>query len=184
MHQLIRVLVSEEYAQNAVEAAEQAEVRIFNGSKQDLLMEPNRPSIMEKAGFDWGFILQHPDARFRDQWPEAAENGAVRATSIEGTELIESGWERTREEFMTNLDALKTILDELDDEEVFANEQVEIDDGTHSRPRYLMEDMAASSSSIPYLYDTNGHAITTPSKYENIMERKDSLWVVPADMHY
>ena len=95
--------------------------------------------------------------------------------SNEGEELLERGWEATKEEFQRNLDRVKEALDEHSDEEIMCDEDL---------ARHAFHQVGAYDGPSVFLYDEHGSGIRHRGQLDRILDESDDLWIVPADVHF
>lgn len=167
MHQLIRVLVWTHTADDAKAVAQnllEDELSVYNG-----------------GSFDYGRTLDDDNARWREEFPEAATHGALLSTSDEGERLIRQGWNQTKNAYHVNITrALEAMDGDLQSDEVFENPMV----------RHHLSKAGAYDDTSLFLYDQWGCGVSCTSEYEAVLDgtnnRDDDaqLWVVPLDVHY
>ncbi|WP_276302589.1 hypothetical protein [Halorussus lipolyticus] len=100
---------------------------------------------------------------------------AAPVKSDDGQELLERGWEATKSEFKRNLDRVRDALEELSDEEIMR------DDGL---ARHAFHQVGAYDGPTIFLYDEHGSGIRHRGQLDRILEERENLWIVPADVHY
>jgi len=100
---------------------------------------------------------------------------AAAVESDEGEELLEHGWEATKEEFQRNLDRVKEALDEFSDEEIMRDEDL---------ARHAFHQIGAYDGPSVFLYDEHGSGIRHRGPLNRILDERDGPWVVPADVHF
>jgi len=100
---------------------------------------------------------------------------AASVESNEGEELLERGWDATKEEFQRNLDRVKEALDERSDEEIMRDEDL---------ARHAFHQVGAYDGPSVPLYDEHGSGIRHRGQLERILEESENLWIVPADVHF
>lgn len=97
----------------------------------------------------------------------------VRVGTSEGDALVERGWQATEEEFLENIERVRTALGELSNDEIMEDEQV----------RHAFHQLGVSEGPPVYLYDEHGTGIRNRSQLERVLATGDR-WIVPADVHY
>lgn len=179
MHQLIRILVWANGPDDAIGVAQ----GLFEGTNAGLV-HPWGP-------YDYGKSLNRDDARWRESYPNSAENGAVPADSEEGQELIEKGWEQTVEEFEEAVDRIRWAVEVYSNEELMEDPTIEY--GPEERkfsPRYEMHRAGQYKGPSLYLYTEHGGGIRRESNLDQVLEGEywgsedQDLYVVPFDVHY
>ena len=100
---------------------------------------------------------------------------AATVESDDGQELLERGWEATKEEFQRNLNRVKEALDEHSDEEIMRDEDL---------ARHAFHQVGAYDGPSVFLYDEHGSGIRHRGQLNRILEESDDLWIVPADVHF
>ncbi|MHC3381815.1 hypothetical protein [Haloarcula sp. H-GB5] len=100
---------------------------------------------------------------------------AAPVDSEEGEELLERGWDATKEEFERNLDRVKEAIEELSDEEIMRDEDL---------ARHAFHQVGAYDGPSVFLYDEHGSGIRHRGQLDRILDESDDLWIVPADVHF
>ncbi|WP_135855129.1 hypothetical protein [Halorussus salinus] len=100
---------------------------------------------------------------------------AVPVESDDGQELLERGWEATKNEFKRNLDPVRDALEELSDEEIMRDKGL---------ARHAFHQVGAYSGPTIFLYDEHGSGIRHRDQFDRILDEGENLWIVPADVHY
>lgn len=95
--------------------------------------------------------------------------------SEDGQELLDRGWNATKEEFQRNLDRVKEALDDLSDEEIMRDEDL---------ARHAFYQVGAYEGPTIFLYDEHGTGIRHREQLDRLIEEHDDLWIVPADVHF
>lgn len=109
----------------------------------------------------------------KSRWGELPVAAPV--DSEDGKELLDSGWEATREEFERHLDRVKVGLEELSDEEIKRDEDL---------VRHAFHQVGAYDGPSIFLYDEHGCGIRDRERLDDILDESDDLWIVPADVHF
>ena len=96
-------------------------------------------------------------------------------TSTSGQELLERGWQATKDDFNQHLETVTETVAEYTDEAMMANAN-----GIRNACKALGERQGSDIS----LYDENGRGIQHRGELDRVCRYADSLWIVPADAHY
>lgn len=178
MHQLIRILVWANGPDDAL------------GVAQGLFEATNARLVYPGVPYDYGRSLIEGNARWRESYPNSAENGAVSADSEEGQNLIEKGWERTVEVFEESMDRIRFAVENYSNEELIEDPVIDGPEGRPFFPRYEMFHAGQYEGPSLYLYTQRGEGIRRESFLEQVLDGEywDSdeldLYVVPFDVHY
>ncbi|GAD53087.1 hypothetical protein MBEHAL_1847 [Halarchaeum acidiphilum MH1-52-1] len=100
---------------------------------------------------------------------------AAPVDSDDGQDLLERGWEATKEEFERNLDRVKEAIDELSDEEIMRDEDL---------ARHAFHQVGAYDGPTIFLYTEHGTGIRHRGQLDRLLEESEELWIVPADVHF
>ncbi|GGN24095.1 hypothetical protein [Halarchaeum nitratireducens] len=100
---------------------------------------------------------------------------AAPVDSDDGQDLLERGWEATKEEFERNLDRVKDALDELDDEAIMRDENL---------ARHAFHNVGAYRGSSVFFYDEYGNGIRHRERLDQVCEQYEAPWIIPADVHF
>lgn len=92
-----------------------------------------------------------------------------------GTELLEQGWDATKAEFQRNLDRVKELLEEYDDDEILRNVE---------GVRHACHQLGAYRGPAISLYDEHADGIREPAHLERLQDEDVERWIVPADVHF
>jgi len=103
-----------------------------------------------------------------------ADRGPV--DSDDGQELLERGWEATKEEFERNLDRVKEAIGELSDEEIMRDED--------PRAAHAFHQVGAYDGPTIFLYTEHGTGIRHRGQLDRLLEESEEIWIVPADVHF
>jgi len=95
--------------------------------------------------------------------------------SDDGQDLVERGWEATKEEFERNLERVKEALDEHSDEEIMRDEDL---------ARHAFHQVGAYDGPTIFLYNEYANGIRHREQLDRVLEESEDLWVVPADVHF
>ena len=95
--------------------------------------------------------------------------------SDEGGELLEHGWEATEEEFQQNLDRVKEALSDLSDEAIMRDQDL---------ARHAFHQVGAYDGPTIFLYDEHASGIRHRDQLDRILNEREELWIVPADVHF
>jgi len=94
---------------------------------------------------------------------------AAPVESDEGEELLERGWEATKEEFKRNLDRVKEAIEEHSDEDL---------------ARHAFHQVGAYDGPTIFQYTEHGTGIRHRGQLDRLLEESEELWIVPADVHF
>ncbi|MDS0301169.1 hypothetical protein NDI76_20745 [Halogeometricum sp. S1BR25-6] len=95
--------------------------------------------------------------------------------SDNGQNLLNRGWEATKEEFERNLERVKEAIDDLSDEEIMRDEDL---------ARHAFYQVGAYDGPSVFLYDQHATGIRHREQLDRLLESSEDLWVVPADVHF
>ncbi|ACM58558.1 hypothetical protein HALDL1_00315 (plasmid) [Halobacterium sp. DL1] len=95
--------------------------------------------------------------------------------SDDGQDLLDQGWEATKEEFERNLERVKEAIDELSDEEIMRDENLS---------RHAFHQVGAYDGPSVFLYDQHATGIRHRGQLDRLLEESEDLWIVPADVHF
>jgi len=131
-----------------------------------------------RAVFDYFVTFEQEDVTMagKARWGDLPTAASI--NSEEGTELLDRAWSATKEEFERNLNRVKEALDELSDEEIMRDEDL---------ARHAFHQVGAyEGPSIP-MYDQHAQGIRHRDQLDRILEEDEdsqTLWIVPADVHF
>ncbi|MDS0300970.1 hypothetical protein NDI76_19675 [Halogeometricum sp. S1BR25-6] len=100
---------------------------------------------------------------------------AVPVDSDKGQDLLDRGWEATKQEFERNLDRVKEAIDELSDEEIMRDEDL---------ARHAFHQVGAYDGPSVFLYNEYANGIRHRGQLDRMVEESEELWIVPADVHF
>jgi hypothetical protein len=100
---------------------------------------------------------------------------AAPVDSDDGQNLLDQGWEATKEEFERNLERVKEAIDELSDEEIMRDEDL---------ARHAFHQVGAYDGPSVFLYDQHATGIRHHEQLDRTLEESEDLWIVPADVHF
>jgi hypothetical protein len=127
------------------------------------------------ASFDYFVMFDETEptvagtARWGD-YPTAAT-----LDSAEGQALLDRGWTATETTFERNLERVKDALAEYTDEEIMRDVDL---------TRHAFYQVGAYEGPTIFLYDGTATGIRHRDHLDRILEEGDSLWIVPADVHF
>ena len=163
MHQIIYALVDAESEEDALEEATVTVDRLV-GARLD-----------ERPVFDYYVTFDDEDVAVagKARWGERPV--AARVESHEGARLLKRGGDATVSEFERNLEKVREACEEMTDEEVMRDTDF---------VRHACHNLGAYRGPALFLYDEYGDGIRHRSHLNRILESSESLWIVPADVHY
>ena len=165
MHMLIRVLVPAPDPTEAVGVARFALDRLIG--------------IGEGAStaFDYYKTLNESTARYRDHPRYGGLDPAHRLSSETGKQLLDDAIESQSTWFVETVATLREKLDTLEPVEVM--DDVDL-------VRYDCYRLGQFAGPSVWIYDEHGAGLRSRSAVDRYVEDRDSdsLWVVPADVHY
>jgi len=100
--------------------------------------------------------------------------GRIPVDSDDGQDLLDQGWEATKEEFERNLERVKEAIDELS-EEIMRDENLS---------RHAFHQVGAYDGPSVFLYDQHATGIRHRGQLDRLLEESEDLWIVPADVHF
>lgn len=100
---------------------------------------------------------------------------AAPVDSNTGQELLDRGWEATKEEFERNLERVKEALDNLTAEEIMRDEDL---------ARHAFYQVGAYNGPTIFLYNEYANGIRHREQLDRVLEESENLWIVPADVHF
>mgnify|MGYP000554330765 FL=1 len=127
------------------------------------------------AVFDYYVTFDREDTSVagKARWGELPT--AAHIDSDDGQELLERGWEATKEEFERNLDRVNEAIDELSDEEIMRDEDL---------ARHAFHQVGAYDGPTIFLYTEHATGIRYRGQLDRLLEKSEELWIVPADVHF
>jgi hypothetical protein len=164
MHQIIHAIVDGQSRDDALGAARRSVFDRLVGA-----------TVESSAKFDYYVTFDEEGTHIagKDRWGELPI--AARLDSDKGCELLQRGWNSTKEEFESNLTEVRDTLSSLSDEEIMNNNDL---------IRHRCRNLGAHAGPPVYLYDSSGHGIRTFEDFVWAYEDLDKPWIVPADVHY
>ncbi|ELZ32443.1 hypothetical protein C474_06467 [Halogeometricum pallidum JCM 14848] len=100
---------------------------------------------------------------------------AVPVDSDDGQDLLERGWEATKQEFEHNLERVEEAINELSDKEIMRDEDL---------ARHAFHQVGAYDGPTVFLYNEYANGIRHHEQLDRIIEESKELWIVPADVHF
>jgi hypothetical protein len=127
------------------------------------------------AVFDYYVCFDEEDTTVagKARWGELPTAAPV--DSDDGQDLLDQGWEATKEEFERNLERVKEAIDELSGEEIMRDEDL---------ARHAFHQVGAYDGPSVFLYDQHVTGIRHREQLDQILEESEDLWIVPADVHF
>lgn len=127
------------------------------------------------AVFDYHVTFDEEDTSVagKARWGELPTAAPV--DSDDGQDLLERGWEATKEEFERNLERVREALDELSDEEIMRDEDL---------ARHAFHQVGAYDGPTIFLYNEYANGIRHREQLDRVLEESEELWIVPADVHF
>jgi len=127
------------------------------------------------AVFDYFVTFDEEDTSVagKARWGELPTAAPV--DSDDGQDMLERGWEATKEEFERNLDRVREALDELSDEEIMRDEDL---------TRHAFHQVGAYDGPTISLYNEYANGIRHREQLDRVLEESEELWIVPADVHF
>ncbi|SDY45694.1 hypothetical protein SAMN04487946_11663 [Halobellus clavatus] len=127
------------------------------------------------AVFDYHVTFDEEDTSVagKARWGELPTAAPV--DSDDGQDLLERGWEATKEEFERNLERVKEALNELSDEEIMRDEDL---------ARHAFHQVGAYDGPTIFLYNEHANGIRHREQLDRVLEESEELWIVPADVHF
>lgn len=175
MHMLIRGLVREE---NAADALDRAKADVFDPLVRRGVFDYYRTADMDGQG-----------VAGTDRWGEYPT--AVPARSQPGEDLIDSAWDATVEHYERSMDYVQEFFDDCDPSDLW--EDLE----TGQEYRYHFDQLGRQAGDPIYLYTTGGTGIRSKPDLDSLYSLtsyvygrgrepvgEKQLYVVPADVHY
>ena len=163
MHQVIYALVDAQSSEDAVAIGKTTFDRLIGATPHD------------SAVFDYyvTFDMDGGSVAGKDRWGEFPVAASVDSPS--GAELVGRAWRATVAEFERNLETVQAGFEEYSTREVMADAGL---------VRHACYNLGAYRGPPIFLYDAHGDGIRTCEHLERVLERLESAWVVPADVHY
>jgi hypothetical protein len=127
------------------------------------------------AVFDYYVTFDEEDTSVagKGRWGEFPTAAPI--DSDDGQDLLERGWEATKEEFERNLERVKEAIDELSDEDIMRDEDL---------ARHAFHQVGAYDGPTIFLYTQHASGIRHREQLDRILEESKDLWIVPADVHF
>lgn len=163
MHMIIYALVAASTHDDAVAAGRQVFSRLVGATPDS------------GAGFDYFVTFDETDTTVAGtaRWGEYPTAAPV--DSREGQALLDRGWTATEAAFERNLEQVKEALEEYTDEEIMRDVDL---------TRHAFYRVGAYDGPTVFLYDETATGIRHRDHLERILEERESLWIVPADVHF
>jgi len=130
------------------------------------------------AVFDYFVIFNEKDTSVagKARWGDLPTAAPI--NSAEGGELLDRAWKATQAEFQRNLDRVREVTNELSDEAIMRDEEL---------ARHAFHQVGAyEGPSIP-MYDQHAQGIRHRGQLDRVLEEEEdsqTLWIVPADVHF
>ncbi|WP_458190772.1 hypothetical protein [Haladaptatus sp. NG-WS-4] len=163
MHQIIYALVEAPTADDAFASGKAAFDRLVGAGPEDT------------AVFDYyvTFDDERTTVAGTARWGELPVVAPV--DSADGAELLERGWEATKQEFERNLSRVRTAVNEFSTDELMHDKNL---------ARYACYNLGAYRGPSLFLYDEFGDAIRHRQHLNRVLNVEEQLWIIPADVHY
>jgi hypothetical protein len=163
MHMVIYALVEESTHDDALATGKSVFDRLVGA-------DPHAGAV-----FDYHVTFDEEDTSVagKARWGELPTAAPV--DSDAGQDLLERGWEATKEEFERNLDRVKEAIDELSDEEIMRDEDL---------ARHAFHQVGAYDGPTIFLYNEYANGIRHREQLDRVLEESEELWIVPADVHF
>ena len=157
MHYLVRLMVEAEDAQEANNHAE----CVMN-------------DLVEWREFDW-YSTEADEGRWEDCWKP------VRLNTKKGKAMVQDAMQGQLEEFKRSMAAVRLMLDQYTDGQIF-NEEFEQIEG-HYLSRYQFSRASGYHANACQLFDNGGCSITNQKQLDWYLKEPKGLWVVQVDCH-
>ena len=163
MHMVIYALVEESTHEDALATGKTVFDRLVGA-------DPHAGAV-----FDYHVTFDEEDTSVagKARWGELPTAAPI--DSDDGQDLLERGWEATKEEFERNLDRVREALDELSDEEIMRDEDL---------ARHAFHQVGAYDGPTIFLYNEHANGIRHREQLDRVLEESEDLWIVPADVHF
>ncbi|EMA27513.1 hypothetical protein [Haloarcula japonica] len=163
MHMVIYALVEESTHDDALASGKSVFDRLVGA-------DPHAGAV-----FDYHVTFDKEDTSVagKARWGELPTAAPV--DSDAGQDLLERGWEATKEEFERNLERVREALDELSDEEIMRDEDL---------ARHAFHQVGAYDGPTIFLYNEYANGIRHREQLDRVLEESEELWIVPADVHF
>jgi hypothetical protein len=127
------------------------------------------------AVFDYYVTFDEEDTTVagKARWGDLPTTAPV--DSDDGQDLLDRGWEATKEEFERNLERVKEAIDELSDEAIMRDEDL---------ARHAFHQVGAYDGPSVFLYDQHATGIRHREHLDRLLEESEDLWIIPADVHF
>ncbi|POG54145.1 hypothetical protein [Haloferax marisrubri] len=95
--------------------------------------------------------------------------------SDSGQELLERGWEATKQEFERNLERVREGIQDLNTEAIMRDKEL---------IRHACYNLGAYRGPSLFLYNEFAEGIRHRDQLGRVLESDEQMWIVPADVHY
>ena len=95
--------------------------------------------------------------------------------SDSGQELLERGWEATKQEFERNLERVREGIQDFDTEAIMRDQEL---------IRHACYNLGAYRGPSVFLYDEFADGVRHREHLDRVLETGGQMWIVPADVHY
>lgn len=195
MHKVINFIV---YAKTENEAKDNAEILL--------------DTLVERGVYDYGTFFDDDTKGASGQARWGEKTPVVDVESNEGKDIIEEGMKYTKEEFMNNLQKIRRLLKEFNNEELFEEdvidkkkkiiEELGVKDENKKDLtlfKHFCSCVGGSYHSGIFLYDSDGEAISNQNHLNNVLtkwncvyegkskenpHRQEDIFMIPCDVHY
>ena len=172
MHMIIQVILP---ASNKEEALDMAKP-VFDG-----ITGEGKP-------FDYYQTFDEPGTVVSGKGRYGAVPAVLKVSTKAGMKMVNQGFAATRGEFLHNIARIRKSLIKYTDEQLFGEGEITNTDLDLTLARHNMYNAGKYDGSSVWQYDQWGSGIRTPRELKSAMnvelKKGESLYVVPADVHF